>query len=138
MGLIFLPCLLLVVGFLVLSLFYPLLGSRIFIGIFLIGLEGSCALVLLLQAKQTLSGSFGKELTSDEFDLINAYKLHFMYPGATRELSSVIAALGLVSLAFVPLLLWKGAYIEAAVIGVNWFVVGPLSHKLSPLPFVPM
>jgi hypothetical protein len=88
---------------------------------------------LLLQGKQRLSGDFAKHLTSNESDLVNAYKLHFMYPGTTREVSSVVAGLGFVSVAFVPLLLWKGAHLEAAVIGANWFLVGPLSHKLSPL-----
>lgn len=56
-----------------------------------------------------------------------------MYPGATRELSTGIAAVGLACIAVAPLLLWQGHYLEAGIVGVNWFLAGPISHTLSPL-----
>ena len=132
MGLISLPCLLASAGLVVFGFFQPGVASKTFIAIFIVGLQGLCAALLLFNGRQTLASRFAAELSVDELDLINAYKLHFMYPGATRELSSAIAGVGLACLAFAPLLLWKEHYVEAAIIGMNWFVAGPLSHKLSP------
>lgn len=132
MGIISLPCLLVSAGLVVFGFFQPAAASRTFIAVLIIGLEGLCTSLLLLHSRQTLKSDLATELTIDELDLVTAYKLHFMYPGATRELSSAIAGVGLACLAFAPLLLWKERYVEAAIIGVNWFVAGPLSHKLSP------
>ena len=115
------------------ALFDPTTAGRIFIGIFIVGLQGYAVSGILIFNRSKFAPQFAALLTSEEFDLVNAYKFHFLYPGTTRELSSIVAALGLAAFAFVPPLLWKGAYIEAAIIGLNWFATGPLSHKLSPL-----
>lgn len=91
-----------------------------------------CASVVAFQIAKDCSRLIA-ELTHDELELINAYKLHFSYPWLTIEVSSFIAALGMAAFAFVPILLSKGAYVEASIVGFNWFFAGPLSHKLSPL-----
>ena len=133
MGLIVLLAVLVSAGLFVLCFFQPTLGSWVFIGVFIVGLEGLSACLILALRGQALSSQLIEQLTVDELDLINSYKWHFMYPGATRELSAGIAAVGLACLAFAPLLLWQGHYIEAGIVGANWFVAGPISHKLSPL-----
>jgi hypothetical protein len=116
----------------VLCFFQPLLASRTFIGLFIVALEGLSIFALLSQRSSALTPRFTAQLTSDELDLIFAYKVHFMYPGTTRELSAAIALVGMACLPFALLLLWQGHYTEGVIIGVNWFVAGPLSHKLSP------
>jgi len=132
MGLMYLPCILVAGGLFVLCFFQPTLAVRTFIVVFIIGLEGFCVISLLFPRKVPITSRLAAELTSDELDLFNAYKLHFLAPGLTRELSSVVAMIGLASYGFVALLLWKGHYVEAGIIGVNCVLVGPLSHKLSP------
>lgn len=132
MGLIYLPCILVAVGLFVLCFFHPALASRTFVVVFIVGLEGFCVISLLFQRKVAIISRLATELTSDELDLFNAYKLHFLFPGLTRELSSVVAMIGLASYGFVALLLWKGHYVEAGIIGINCVLAGPLSHKLSP------
>ena len=92
-----------------------------------------CGALLLFQSKQNVSTHFVEKLTGDELDLINAYKLHFSYPGTTRELSATLAAINIIALGFIPLLLWKEHYVETVIVGLNWPLVGILSHKLSPL-----
>lgn len=133
MGLISLACLLISAGLWVLCFFEPVLASRTFIAIFVIGLEGYCAVLLLNLRTESLASRLTTEFTSDELDLVSTYKCHFAYPGATRELSAAVAGVGLAAFAFVPLLFWKAQYVEGGIIAVNWFVAGPLSHKLSPL-----
>ena len=132
MGLVFFPSVLVIIGLITWSFFEPGVASRIFIAIFIVGLEGYFVWMWRFFGKLNFPSSLIVDLTIHESDLINAYKLHFNYPGATKEASSIVAVVGLSAFAFVPILLWKGNYIEAAIIGLNWFLAGPLSHVLNP------
>jgi hypothetical protein len=71
--------------------------------------------------------------SEDEARLVTKFAAHFTYPGLTAEFSAVVSFNALAALIFVPVLIYKMMYVEAALIGLNWFLAGPLSYQLSPL-----
>ena len=127
------PATLLYVCVFIFSFYRPDLGAWIFIGIFILGVEGYALVSLYGASRGKIADDVLSGFTPDEIELLTAYKLHFRYPFFTKELSSIIAGAGLISIAFAILLIWKERYIEAGVIALNYPVAGPISHKLSPL-----
>lgn len=71
--------------------------------------------------------------TEEEAALIARYRFYFAYPQLARSASSILAALGLASLVLSPWLVFRGAFLPAALIGVNLLAVGSLTRRLAPV-----
>lgn len=71
--------------------------------------------------------------SAEEAEFVARYRFYFTYPGVAREISSVLAALGLTALALVPWLIYKLEFIQALLIGVNLFLVARFTKELAPL-----
>lgn len=70
--------------------------------------------------------------TREEAELIGRYRFYFTYPAIARQASSALAAAGLTTLVLVPWMLIKGRIPEAALIGMNVFVVARFTKALTP------
>lgn len=68
----------------------------------------------------------------DEARLVGRYRFYFTYPAIARQASSALAAAGLTTLVLVPWMLIKGRIPEAALIGMNVFVVARFTKALTP------
>lgn len=71
--------------------------------------------------------------SADEAELVGRYRFYFTWPERARAASSVLSALGLTGLALVAWLVYKHAFLQAAVIGVNFFAVARLTKAVAPL-----
>ena len=71
--------------------------------------------------------------TDEEARLIQRYRFYFTYPNIAAQASSVLAATGLTALVLAPWLTFKGAFLEAVLVGVNLFAVARFTRLLSPL-----
>jgi hypothetical protein len=72
------------------------------------------------------------QLSDIEAFVVHKYAFHFAYPFASREYSATCAFLAMASFPMAAVLAYHDQWIQAAVVGVNFLVLGPLSHKLSP------
>ena len=127
-----LPAALIMAALVVYAFVNPTASGRLYIGLYILLLEGYSAWALWINQRRLLSDRLLDQLTEAEADLVGAYKFHFLYPFAAREFSASVALVALCSLPFAALLFWKGVYLEASIIALNFLVCGPLSHKLSP------
>jgi hypothetical protein len=71
--------------------------------------------------------------SEEEAQLVGRYRFYFTWPGIARQSSSVLAALGLSALLLVPWLTYQGAFVQAALIGMNLFLVARFTRQLSPV-----
>jgi len=69
----------------------------------------------------------------DEADLVQRYRYYFTYPESAREISSTLAAMGIVALALSPWLAFKQHWVQAVLIAAHIILIGPLTRKLAPL-----
>src|SRR2546426_5464542 len=70
--------------------------------------------------------------SADEAQLVGRYRFYFTYPALARESASVLAAIGLSALALAFWLLYKQAFVQAALAGVNLLAVARFTKLLSP------
>ena len=68
----------------------------------------------------------------DEAEIIGRYRLYFTYPARARQCSSILSAIGLSTLLLAPWLIYKQAFLQALVIGVNLFAVARLTKAVAP------
>jgi len=71
--------------------------------------------------------------SADEAELIQRYRFYFTWPERARAASSVLSALGLTGLALAAWLIYKSAFLQAAVIVVNFFAVARLTKAVAPV-----
>jgi len=71
--------------------------------------------------------------SADEAELIRRYRFYFTWPERARAASSVLSALGLTGLALAAWLVYKSAFLQAAVIAVNFFAVARLTKSVAPV-----
>jgi len=71
--------------------------------------------------------------SAEEAGLVARYRFYFTCPDVARQATSVLAALGLTSLALVPWLIYKLELVQALLIGANLFVVARYTKELAPL-----
>ena len=71
--------------------------------------------------------------TADEARLVGRYRFYFTYPALARDCSSVLAAVGLSGIVLGLWLTYKQAFLPAALIGANLFVVTRFTKVLAPL-----
>jgi hypothetical protein len=72
-------------------------------------------------------------LDADEDELVARYPFYFEHPRIAREHAATLAALGLASLVLVPWLIYRGQWVQAALIGMFVFAVARLTRALSPV-----
>src|SRR3989442_1024969 len=74
--------------------------------------------------------------SADEAQLVGRYRFYFTYPALARESAAVLAAIGLSSLLLAFWLLYKQAFVQAVLGGVNLLAVARLTQPLAP-PLAP-
>ena len=70
--------------------------------------------------------------SADEAALVARYRFYFTYPALARESASVLAAIGLTALVLAFWLLYKQAFVQAVLAGVNLLAVARFTKLLSP------
>ncbi len=122
----------LILGLVILSFFKPVLGAWLFIAVAAL-LELWVALVNTSKIKVK---NINNKYTLKEIELIEHYRLFFQYPIISRQLSSMFSA---IQLAVFPLVLWlliKGLFLQAIIIGANYFIASQLAVILNPQFFL--
>lgn len=117
---------LLSLGILAWGFFNPTIASIVFILMFI---TVECYVAF---AGLSGRGMHGDKLTARENALLREYFLFFRYPMTSRGLSSTIAGFQASAFIWVPLLIYKQYYVQALIIGINYFVAAPLAVKLNP------
>lgn len=74
----------------------------------------------------------GIDFTDSEMEVYKKYWLHFQYPSTSRTYSSTLSMIQLSSIGIAILLALKGYYVAAIVLGLNYFIAGPLSMRMNP------
>jgi hypothetical protein len=70
--------------------------------------------------------------SEDEAQLVGRYRFYFTYPALARESASVLAAIGLSALVLAFWLLYKQAFVQAVLAGVNLLAVARFTKLLAP------
>jgi hypothetical protein len=70
--------------------------------------------------------------SADEAQLVGRYRFYFTYPKLARESASVLAAIGLSSLLLAFWLLYKQAFVQGVLVGLNLLAVGRFTKQLAP------
>lgn len=71
--------------------------------------------------------------TAEEARLVERYPFYFAFPGISKHASSVLAAIGIASLALGPWLAYRSAYVQAVLAALNLLPVGWLTRRVAPL-----
>lgn len=71
--------------------------------------------------------------TEEEAAFIGHYRFYFTLPAMARDAASILAALGLTALLLAPWLTFRHAFLQAALIGLNLFLVARLTKQVAPL-----
>ncbi|HEX6692490.1 MAG TPA: hypothetical protein VF110_15240 [Burkholderiales bacterium] len=79
------------------------------------------------------AGEAPYHFSEDEARLVGRYRYYFTETGKARQLSSVLAAIGLTALVLVPWLAYKLAFVPAGLIGLNVIAVAYLTRRLIPM-----
>jgi len=70
--------------------------------------------------------------SEDEAELVTRYRFYFTYPALARQSASVLAAIGLTALVLAFWLLYKQAFVQAVLVGLNLLAVGRFTKLLAP------
>ena len=71
--------------------------------------------------------------SEEEARLVGLYRFYFTWPGVASQASNVLAAIGLTALVLAPWLTYKGAFLPAALIGLNLIPVAHFTRRIVPL-----
>lgn len=123
---------LIILGIVILAFFEPLLGSWVFI-IITAFLEVWVVLTNSIKIKVKNSNN---KYTPHEVEMIEKYRIFFKYPFLSRNLSPIFSGIQLAIFPLVPWFLIKGLYIQAVIIGLNYFVATQLVVILNPQFFL--
>lgn len=114
------------------SFFEPKYAS-IFYLIFLLIFEGY--LILLDMSGENVNTSkFNLDILEEK--IFKKYFLFFYFPYLSKQLSSVLSGIQILTFIWVPWLLIKGQIWQSILIGLNYFIAGYLAAKLNPLFFL--
>lgn len=116
---------------LIASFFYPTQASWGFI-IFFASLEGYLFIVSLRKPEHFIA-SIAKNayLNNEEKIILKKYYLFFRYPFASKSFSTSLSLIALSAIIFVPWLLYNHLWIQAIIIGLNYFFAQKLSSALN-------
>lgn len=123
---------LLILGVVVLTFFKPLFGSWAFI---IIAALLELWIILANLTKIEVKNDNNK-YTPKEVEVIEHYRLFFKYPFASRIFSPMFSGIQLAVFPLVPWLLIKGLFVQAILIGLNYFVASQLAVILNPRFFL--
>lgn len=112
---------------LIISFLYPLQASWVFIA-FLVFLEGY---LFLTSIRRKYSFSRDISFNEEERKIIEKHHLYFRYPFTARSLSTSLSFIALSAIIFVPWLLYNHLWLQAVIIGLNYFIAQLLSTKLN-------
>lgn len=108
------------------------IGSILFIAVaFLLELW-----IILANLSKVKVKNENNKYTAEEVNVIERYRLFFQYPTASRMLSPMLSAIQLSVFLLVPWLLFKGLYVQAIIIGANYFIASQLAVILNPQFFL--
>jgi hypothetical protein len=85
-----------------------------------------------LPRAQVPQGEPPYHFSADEAQLVGRYRFYFTYPALARHSASVLAAIGLTALVLAFWLLYKQAFVQAVLVGVNLLAVARFTRLLSP------
>jgi hypothetical protein len=119
------------------GLFRPYEAAWVFVVVFLVVFEGYLILLFLVDRQRTIPPFAPPfQFSPDEIAVVKRYYFFFRSPMLARECSSALSLIGLTSFFWTPWLLYREEWLLAAVFGANYFIAGPASLKLNPLPFL--
>lgn len=122
----------LILGIVILTFFNPAFGS----GAFIITVALLELWIVLANRSKIQVKDDNNKYTSKEVAMIERYRLFFQYPFASRIFSPAFSAIQLAVFPLVPWLIIKGLFIQAIVIGLNYFVASQLAVILNPQFFL--
>lgn len=106
----------------------PLKTSWYFILFFLI-IEGYLILISLVKSQHQFVSS--AHFSNDEKRIFKKYYLYFKYPLASKSLSTSLSLIALSALILTPWFLYNSLWIQATLIGLNYFLAQFFSTKLN-------
>lgn len=71
--------------------------------------------------------------SEEEARIVGRFRFYFTHTSEARQLSSVLAAIGLTALLLTPWLAYKHAFVPAALIGLNVLAVAALTRRIVPM-----
>jgi hypothetical protein len=117
----------LVIILLIMSFFYPLGASWVFIAFFII-LE---TYLLVSSKRHENSAIDGVNLSEEEKQIIQKYHLYFRYPYSAKSLSTSLSLIALSAIIWVPWLLYNHLWVQSAIVGLNYIIAQFFSTKLN-------
>lgn len=121
-----------ILAIVIFSFFKPFAGSILFIAVAAI-LE---LWVIIANKNKIKVKNDNNKYTWKEIEVIERYRLFFSFPFASRQLSAAFSGIQLAVFPLVPWFLYKGLYIQAVIIGLNYFITTQLSVILNPQFFL--
>jgi hypothetical protein len=122
----------LVLILIIITFINPMIGSIIFM---LVGGFLEILVILANQNKIRVKNNDNK-YTLKEVEVVERYRLFFQYSFASKILSPIFSAIQLSVFILVPWLLYRGLFVNAIIIGINYFVAGQLAVILNPQFFL--
>ena len=71
--------------------------------------------------------------TAEEAQLVGKYRFYFAYPALAAQAGSVLAAIGLAGMVLALWLMFRQAFVQGVLVGLNLFAVAWLTRKVAPL-----
>src|SRR5207248_302955 len=65
--------------------------------------------------------------------LVGKYRFYFAYPALAAQAGSVLAAIGLAGMVLALWLMFRQAFVQGVLVGLNLFAVAWLTRKVAPL-----
>lgn len=78
----------------------------------------------------------GLNLNKEEEDVFSRYYAFFRYSFGAQDISRIFAIIQISAFILAPLLWYKGLIVQAIILAVNYFVVGPFAMKLNPVHYL--
>lgn len=110
------------------SFFQPNIASIIFLAF--VGILEGYLLFLNRYGRPPIKNT--EKLTKIELEVLKKYHLYFWFPFTARALSTTLSLIQLFALILAPWLLYKKFWIQAILIGINYFPAALLSRLLNP------
>lgn len=76
------------------------------------------------------------QLTPDEAEIFSKYYAFFRYNFGAQDISRMLAVIQISAFILAPLFWYKGLIIQAVILAVNYFIVGPFAYKLNPAHYL--
>jgi uncharacterized membrane protein YfcA len=121
-----------ILGFIILSFIFPNIGSWIFI-IFIVLLD---LWIILAHFSKIKLNNKNLKYSIKEAEVIERYHIFFRYPFISRILSQIFSGIQLSTFVLVPWLLFNQLFLQAFLIGLNYFIAVNLSVTLNPQLFL--